>query len=89
MNALALIAVLFLGLDGADKPANDLAALQGVWRGTGRYAHVTLIFCGNSLLGINERVGDDRWGVMKSTFALGPDDQDIDIERPDGEQLGR
>jgi hypothetical protein len=86
MNALAVLAVILSGGCGADQPRDDQTAIQGEWHATGRAEHIKLIFCGETLLGINLRINDPRWDMMRSTFKLG--EGTIDIERPEGLQLG-
>jgi hypothetical protein len=90
MTAATYLAMVLLGFraDGANPP-NDLATIQGIWRGTGNYSHVTLIFCGDTLLGVNEAIGDHRWAIMHSNFTLDTKEHSIDIARQEGEQLGR
>jgi hypothetical protein len=78
----AILAVVLLG---ADPAADDHAAIQGIWRGTGRHERFTLIFCGDVLIGT---VGNHPAnGNKESGFHLA--NGEIDIERSDGLQLGR
>jgi hypothetical protein len=49
MNLLP--AILTIALAWAEPTATDHAAIQGIWRGTGRHERYTLIFSGDVLIG--------------------------------------
>jgi hypothetical protein len=79
--ALFLVAVLA----GGEPTRDDHAAIQGIWRGTGRNERFTLIFCGDVLIGM---VGNHPLlGAKESGFRLA--DGEIDFDRIDGLQRGR
>jgi hypothetical protein len=79
MNSLTAIAVVLTIAGQAD--------VQGAWKGTGRDARFTLVFC-EDILAI--RVGTDPiLETRESHFSVNSEHGTIDIVRDEGLQLGR
>src|SRR5207253_2651008 len=77
MKTLALAGLMMIagGLCHAEQVHQDESAIQGVWRGTGPAdKQYMLIFCGDSLIGLNLLLG-----TQESTFRLDQPTGTIDI----------
>jgi hypothetical protein len=79
---LALSLIVAGSMCQAQQP--DEVAIQGVWRNTApREKRYLLVFCGDSLIGLNVLLG-----AQESTFRIDQGRRTIDIDRAEGLQLG-